>query len=200
MKKINEYNHPYGVLFEFERQLSLFTGAPYVVVTDGCTHALELCMRYDQTTNCEFVAHTYVSILQLMHQLDIDYTLVDKPWLGEYQFIGTRIWDSARLLKEGMYRPGQMQCLSFGNSKPLEIGKIGAILLDDESAYKTLSKMRSDGRDLNIIPWQDQDEFEQGYHYFPSLEHCAIGLEKLPTVDQEPKYYQYPDLREIIIK
>ena len=120
--------------------------------------------------------------------------------MGEYQFLGTRIWDSARLLRENMYRPGQMQCLSFGNSKPLEIGKIGAILLDDEVAYKTLSKMRSDGRDLNIIPWQDQRDFEQGYHYFPSLEHCAVGIEKLPAVDQEPKYCQYPDLREIIIK
>lgn len=199
MKKINEYDHPYGVLFEFERQLSLFTGAPYVVVTDGCTHGVELCMRYDQVTSCSFVHRTYLSIPQMMHQLGIAYDLIDEPWLGEYQFIGTRIWDSARLLRRNMYRPGQMQCLSFGNTKPLELGKVGAILLDDEEAYLTMSKMRSDGRDLRIIPWQDQRKFAQGYHYFPSLEQCAIGIEKLPTIDQEPKYYNYPDLRTITI-
>ena len=158
MKKINEYDHPYGVLFEFEHQLSLFTGAPYVVVTDGCTHGLELCMRYDQVTSCSFVHQTYLSIPQLMYQLDITYNLIEESWIGEYQFIGTRIWDSARLLRKNMYRSGQMQCLSFGNTKPLELGKVGAILLDDEKAYRTISKMRSDGRDLRIIPWQDQKD------------------------------------------
>jgi len=32
-------------LFDFELALAEYTGAPYVVLTDGCTHALELCMR-----------------------------------------------------------------------------------------------------------------------------------------------------------
>jgi hypothetical protein len=157
-------------------------------------------MRYDQVTSCSFVHQTYLSIPQLMYQLNITYNLIEESWIGEYQFIGTRIWDSARLLRKNMYRSGQMQCLSFGNTKPLELGKVGAILLDDEKAYRTISKMRSDGRDLRIIPWQDQKDFEQGYHYFPSLEHCALGIEKLPTINQEPKYYNYPDLRNITIK
>jgi hypothetical protein len=193
-------DHPCRTLFEFEHQLGLFTGAPYVVVTDGCTHAIELCMRYDQVKACSFVHRTYLSIPMLMHQLDISYTLVEKDWLGEYQFEGTRIWDSARLLSNGMYRYGQMQCLSFGHGKPLELGKVGAILLDDYKAYRVLSMMRSDGRDLNIKPWESQQVFDQGYHYCPSLEHCALGIEKLKLVDQEPKYYYYPDLREVIIK
>jgi dTDP-4-amino-4,6-dideoxygalactose transaminase len=64
---------------------------------------------------------------------------------------GTRIWDSARLLKrEGMYRPGQLQCLSFGYTKPLEIGRGGAILTDDvEVSDNILSQQRYDGRDLS---------------------------------------------------
>jgi hypothetical protein len=135
-----------------------------------------------------------------MHKLDISYELTDKQWIGEYQFIGTRIWDSARRLQEGMYRPGQLQCLSFGYSKPLEIGRGGAVLTDDVEVYATLKHQCYDGRDLSISPWQDQKIFKVGYHYKPTIEEAVIGLEKLGMVDQTPKYFEYPDLREITIK
>jgi len=185
---------------EFERALAQFTGAPYAVMTDCCTHAIELCLRYDKSTRVLFPAHTYLSIPMTMHKLGISYDYTDKQWIGEYQFISTRIWDSARLLKQGMYRPGQLQCLSFGHGKPLEIGHGGAILLDDLDAYNTMIRQRYDGRDLNTQPWEDQQEFEIGYHYRPTIEDAIIGLEKLPLVDQTSKYKEYPDLRKVIIK
>jgi len=185
---------------EFERALAQFTGAPYAVMTDCCTHAIELCLRYDKSTRVLFPAHTYLSIPMIMHKLGISYDYTDKQWIGEYQFISTRIWDSARLLKQGMYRPGQLQCLSFGHGKPLEIGHGGAILLDDLDAYNTMIRQRYDGRDLNTQPWEDQQEFEIGYHYRPTIEDAIIGLEKLPLVDQTSKYKEYPDLRKVIIK
>jgi hypothetical protein len=135
-----------------------------------------------------------------MHKLDITYNYTDKLWTGEYQFIGTRVWDSARLLKEGMYRPGQLQCLSFGYDKPLSIGRGGAVLTDDIEIYNTLKHQCYDGRDLSITPWQDQKVFRVGYHYKPTIEEAVKGLELLPSVDQEPKYKEYPDLRGLIIK
>jgi dTDP-4-amino-4,6-dideoxygalactose transaminase len=184
-------------LFEFEQALAKFTGAPYVVATDGCTHALELCFRLHRIKYCEFPAHTYISVPMMLQQLGVHWRMKDGDWIGEYNFYKTPIWDSARLLREGMYRAGQLQCLSFGNGKPLNIGKAGAILLDDKNKYEQLSCMRSDGRDLRISPWQDQKTFDQGYHYCPTLETCQLCIEKLPTVDQEPKYHQYPDLRKI---
>lgn len=187
-------------IYKFEQALGALTGAPYVVMTDSCTHALELCLRYDKVKRCRFTAFTYLSVPMTMHKLDISYGLVgDNEWVGEYPILGTRIWDSARLLRTGMYRQGQMQCLSFGYSKPLDIGRGGAILLDDEAAYNKLIQQRSDGRDLRISPWQDQKVFEVGYHYRPTIEEAEQALEKLPAVDQEPKYYEYPDLREISI-
>jgi dTDP-4-amino-4,6-dideoxygalactose transaminase len=195
----------FAKLFEFEAALAEYTGAPYVVVTDGCTHALELCFRHDKILETTFTPYTYLSIPMLMQQLGVKYEYYPdqfphrQQWIGEYKFEATRIWDSARLLSPGMYRPGMMQCLSFGHSKPLELGKGGAILLDDLDAYNWLSRARSDGRDLRISPWQNQKTFEQGYHYCPTLETCALGLEKLNSVDPEPKYYQYPDLRDIDI-
>jgi hypothetical protein len=134
-----------------------------------------------------------------MRELNVRYELKTDYWntLGEYHFGYTNIWDSARLLKPGMYRAGQKQCVSFGHSKPLDLGRGGAILLDTEWEYNELSKMRSDGRDLRIEPWQNQTTFGEGYHYCPPLETCSLGIEKLPTVDPEPKYHQYPDLRTI---
>lgn len=185
-------------ILKFERALCDFTGAPYAVMTDCCTHAIELCLRYDKVRRTLFPARTYISIPMTMRKLDIGYGFTDEPWVGEYQFATTRIWDSARKLSAGMYRKGQLQCLSFGHDKPLSIGHGGAILLDDAEAYKRLIKQRYDGRDLTISPWQDQRVFEIGYHYRPTIEDAVKGLELLPTVDQTIKCKQYPDLRELI--
>ena len=191
----------FKTIAKFEQAIGALTGAPFVVMTDCCTHAIEMCLRYDQVSYTQFTPYTYLSIPMTMCKLGIVYEYEDiGQWVGEYRFKTTRIWDSARLLQTGMYRPGQMQCLSFGHDKPLSIGHGGAILLDDESAYRTLVRQRSDGRDLTISPWQEQRVFELGYHYRPTIEDAVRGLELLQTLDQEPKYKQYPDLREIIIK
>jgi dTDP-4-amino-4,6-dideoxygalactose transaminase len=188
-------------IYKFESALGLLTGAPFVVMTDCCTHALELCLRYVSPYKVVRIpAHTYISVPMMLRKLDIGYLFEDLDWVGEYQIKETNVWDSARRLQSGMYRKGQMQCLSFGHSKPLDIGRGGAILLDDQQAYETLIRQRSDGRDLKITPWESQKVFDLGYHYRPTIEEAVRGLELLPTVDQTPKYKQYPNLREVIIK
>jgi dTDP-4-amino-4,6-dideoxygalactose transaminase len=186
----------FKALFDFESALAEYTGAPYVVVTDGCTHALELCMRYENIKECQFSAYTYLSVPMMLKQLGIEYTMIDESWTGEYQFKNTRIWDSARRLEPGMYRSGAMQCLSFGWTKPLQLGKVGAILLDDLEAYKKFSRQRSDGRDLNIS-WETETELILGYHYCPTLELCATGIELLSTVEPKSQPGIYPDCRNI---
>jgi len=187
----------FDALFQFEAALAEYTGAPYVVATDGCTHAIELAMRYYQVEHCSFTAYTYISVVQCMRQLGIEYHLTDEFWIGEYQFHGTNIWDSARRLEPSMYRSEQVQCISFGNGKPMQLGRVGAVLLDDATAYQAISCMRSDGRDLNISPWISQQQFGAGYHYCPTLEDCARGLEKLSTLQPQCQQVQYPDLRKI---
>ena len=189
----------FQTLFDFEQRLAEYTGAPYTVVTDGCTHALELCFRLDCITYTEFTAFTYISVPQLMHKLNIAYQLQSDYWytIGEYHFKGTNIWDSARRLEPGMYRVGQKQCVSFGYGKPLQLGKCGAILLDSKAEYLVLSRMRSDGRDLSIAPWQDQRVFEEGYHYCPTLETCQQGIDRLPNITEHITKQQYPDLRAL---
>jgi len=186
----------FKALFDFEAALAEYTGAPYAVVTDGCTHALELCFKYDTVQETSFTACTYLSVPMLMHHLAIKYTLTDETWRGEYQFEGTRIWDSARRLEPGMYRSGQFQCLSFGWTKPLQLGKVGAILTDNPDAYRLFSRQRADGRDLHM-PWESETELILGYHYCPTLESCERGLAMLPTLIPQSQLAVYPDLRKV---
>jgi len=198
--------HGHGMfdkILEFETALAEFTGAPYAVMTDCCTHAIELCMRYDRVEFCAFTPYTYLSIPMLMHKLGIKYVYEETDpaqWVGEYRFRKTRIWDSARRLEHNMYRPGQIQCVSFGHNKPLPIGRGGAILLDDHTAYQALLRMRYDGRDLTIKPWIEQKEFRVGYHYRPTIEEAELGLELLKQyTSQSPREVVYPDCRQISI-
>ena len=191
-------------ILEFEKALAEFTGAPYAIMTDCCTHAIELCLRYDRVRGLKMTPYTYLSVPMTMHKLGIDYVYMDEPeqtWTGEYNFVYTRIWDSARRLEADMYQAGQMQCVSFGHTKPLQIGHGGAILLDNKRAYDMMIKQRYDGRDLNTLPWQSQKAFQIGYHYKPSIEDAVRGLELLEQYQsQEPVFVQYPDLRTITIE
>jgi len=189
----------FQALFDFESALAEYTVAPYVVVTDDCTHAIELCMRYEQVKECQFSAYTYLSVPMTLKHLEIEYTMLDETWTGEYHFKNTRIWDSARRLERNMYRPGAMQCLSFGWTKPLQLGKAGAVLLDDPEAYRTISRQRSDGRDLRI-PWITETELILGWHYCPTLELCVKGLDLLPVTEPKAQPGIYPDCRKIPFK
>lgn len=200
--------HGHGMfdkILKFEQELAAYTGAPYAIMTDCCTHAIELCLRYDRVTKCSFTPYTYLSVPMTMHKLGIDYTYHDhdwQRWIGEYQFIGTRIWDSARRLEPNMYQPGQMQCVSFGHGKPLQVGRGGAILLDDARAYNHLLQMRYDGRNLTVSPWQDQQVFAVGYHYRPTPEEAELAsalLMGLIDLPKTPEFVEYPDLRKITI-
>lgn len=195
---------------EFEEYLSRITGAPYVVATDCCTHAIELCFRLNKPDYVMFTPYTYLSIPMLMKKLEIPFSYIDEKeqtWKGEYKFFNTDVWDSARKLSTGMYREGQKQCLSFGFDKPLNIGRGGAILLDDKDDYIALKEMAYDGRNLDITPWEKQKTFKVGYHYKMTIEEAYQGCKDLmlleafcdnDIIDIE-KNKKYPDLREIEI-
>jgi len=203
MKKIEDYKNPFDIILEFENMLSEYTGAPYVVTTDCCSHAIELSFRYKQfigedLNNISFPARTYISVPHIFKILDIPYELINTEWYGQYKFYGTNIWDSARKLDRNMYLSGQIQCLSFGRTKPIEVGRGGAILLDDKTTYEWLIKSRFDGRDLSISPWENQKEWLVGYHYMMRPEECLRGLNILEEGDINHKYnHIYPDISKI---
>ena len=194
----------YSVLDRFEQQLSNYTGAPYVVLTDSCTHAIELCFRQQGIVGTVGMPrHTYVSALMVLYKLGLTVEFTDEQWQYEYNYKGTNIWDSARGFDYWMYRQGQMQCLSFGHTKRLEIGHGGAILLDNEHDYHTLKRMAYDGRDLSIKPWQNQAEWRVGYHYNMRLEDAVKGYDMLAAEDLKDWNTQrvdYPDVSKLNIQ
>ena len=185
----------------FEHKLETFTGAPYVVTTDCCTHAIELCFRLLKIKTCRFSAHTYISVPMTMKLLGVDYEFSMTPWRDEYQFLGTPVWDSARCLKPDMYRRGQYQCLSFGHTKPLDNVRGGAILLDNEEHYKQLKSMSYDGRDSSYSKMKDQKVFKQGFHYMMRYEECESASKLLDayitTGKFEHEYKPYSDISDL---
>ncbi len=202
MITLNNYTNPFDAIKEFEQAIADYTGAPYCVTTDCCTHAIEISFRlgHDQSA-VSFPARTYLSVPMTMHKLNIPYTLEDRDWKGSYQFIGSNIWDCARHFEQNMYQPGSIQCISFGMSKPLQIGLGGCLLTDNEQIYQRASRMRYDGRDIfNYSPWITQKEFSIGYHYYLRPEECVVGLNLLRNHQFTPqldKHFAYPDCRTI---
>ena len=123
MKTIKDYTNPFQAILDFESAISAYTGAPYCVTTDCCTHAIEIAFRLAHDNSpVSFPAHTYLSVPMTMHKLGIDYQLTDEIWRVSYQFKGSKIWDCARHFEPNMHIPGSIQCISFGMSKPLQIG------------------------------------------------------------------------------
>ena len=186
---------------KFEQELATFTSAPYVVTTDCCTHAIELCFRLLQIKTCRFSAHTYISVPMTMKLLGVEYEFSMTPWRDEYQFLGTPVWDSARCLKPNMYRSRQYQCLSFGHTKPLDNVRGGAILLDNEKHYKQLKSMSYDGRDSSYNNMKDQKVFKQGFHYMMRYEECESASKLLDayitTGKFEHEYKPYSDISDL---
>ena len=192
----------------FEDQLSLYTGAPHVVLTDCCTHALELSLRYqieqgslglgDTVT---IPARTYVSVPLTIANLGLRLDFDDGvEWSGEYQLGFTKIFDSAARFTSGMFnREAKAQCLSFQIKKRLPIGRGGAILTSDPSFAAWARLASYDGRDLTT-PYNSAEHVRvRGFHYYMTPEDAARGLLLLNEIDRHNKdtmdWMHYPDLR-----
>lgn len=202
---IADFGNPFDAIRQFEQEICDYTGAPYAVVTDCCTHAIEMVFRLRPPTEpVKFTCWTYISVLMTMHKLGIDYELIDEAWNGHYSFHGTNVIDSARHFSKNMFKPGTVWCVSFGRTKPLQIGYGGCVLTDDADMAKRLHRMRYDGRDIyNYSPWVDQQEFDLGFHYYLNPEMCVDGINLLRNgtfVEQTPALHAYPDCRKIRIR
>jgi dTDP-4-amino-4,6-dideoxygalactose transaminase len=204
LRTLDSFKNPFQAILDFEAAVCAYTGAPYCVTTDCCTHAIEIAFRLAHDGGpVQFPARTYLSVPMTMRKLNIEYELLDIEWRGGYKFEGSCIYDYARKFEMGMYVPGTIQCISFGMTKPIQIGLGGCLITDDANVYKEASKMRYDGRDIfNFSPWSEQKVFRVGYHYYLRPEECVVGLNLLESQQftlQQDKFYNYPDCRNIII-
>ena len=178
---------------KFETKIAEFYNAPHVVATDCCTHALELCLRYEGYNNIIVPTHTYISIPFTLRKLNLNWKFEYQEWKDFYYLGNTNIIDAAVYWKQNGYIQNTYMCLSFQYKKQLSLGRGGAILLQNKEDYDILKKMSYDGRFPNQ-PWMEQDIDTMGYHYYMTPETALLGLEKLEKVKNEiPKEWNYAD-------
>jgi dTDP-4-amino-4,6-dideoxygalactose transaminase len=161
---------------DFEVALCKYTGAPYAIALDNMSNALFLALYYelnvvktkydsDNYWNNQLIikipANTYPSVACEIKHVGASISFKSIPFAtpylkgtlsryltGPYQLYPTKVWDSALSFTHNMYDSGTHTCLSFtGPYKHLKLGKGGAILTDDENAYKWFKKARFSGRD-----------------------------------------------------
>jgi dTDP-4-amino-4,6-dideoxygalactose transaminase len=142
---------------EFEQKLSEYTGAKYVVAVDNQSNALFLSLYYEKHINktigdtITIPSKTYPSVpCEIIHAgLKVKfYDVEGKTIKGSYQLLGSNVYDSALRFTSNMYLSNTHMCVSFtGPYKHLKLSKGGAILTDDEKAYKWFKKARFSGRD-----------------------------------------------------
>jgi dTDP-4-amino-4,6-dideoxygalactose transaminase len=192
----------FDIVTEFENKIATFFGAPYAVATDCCTHAIELCLRYKNTTSLSIPKNTYLSVPMTACKLGIPFSWVDSKWY-EYYYLSDNIYDAAVLWRQNSYIKESYMCISFQHKKHLKLGRAGMILCDNEVAYKQLKVMSYDGRDLTISPWPAQDIDTIGYHYYITPETAQLGLNKLSEAINTPAtigtYKDYPDISKMSV-
>ena len=194
----------FNTISEFEKQISVFFGAPYAVAVDCCTHGIELCLRLTSTSKITVPKRTYLSVPFLANKLGLELEWRDEDWKDFYilNYDDKKIIDAAVLWKQNSYIPNTMMSISFQFQKHLSLGRGGMILCDNENEAKMLKKMSYDGR-LPNIPWRDQDIDTLGFHYYMTPETAQLGLNKLQeAINTPPRKWavtDWPDLTKMKI-
>jgi dTDP-4-amino-4,6-dideoxygalactose transaminase len=200
----------YKITEEFEKVLSDYTGAPYVVTVDNQSNALFLCMMYENVKDIEIEipSRTYPSVpCEIIHAGGkVKFLPVDGNTIkGAYQLSPTNIWDSALRFTNDMYIPNSHMCISFtGPYKHFKLSKGGAILTDNEEAYFWFKRARYSGRRECSY---HEDYFDMlGWNFYMMPELAARGLLLMnqfycdgKPISNEDLELPYPDLSKFEI-
>jgi dTDP-4-amino-4,6-dideoxygalactose transaminase len=209
-------NGVYKITEEFEKSLSDYTGAPYVITVDNQSNALFLSLYYEKNVKksitSEYVcipSRTYPSVpCEIIHAgLKVQFDSVNgKTLRGAYNLQGTNIWDSALRFTSNMYISNTHMCISFtGPYKHFKLSKGGAILTDNYDAYLWFKRARYSGR--RECSYHD-DYFDMlGWNFYMMPELSTRGLllmNQFYNTDGSKKHNEdlelpYPDLSKFEI-
>ena len=209
-------NGVHKITEEFEKALSDYTDAPYVVCLDNMSNALFLSLYYEhnvknniKSETIGIPSRTYPSVpCEIIHAgLKVVFREVEGNTLkGAYQLIGSNVWDSALRFTADMYITHSHMCVSFtGPYKHFKLSKGGAILTDSYEAYLWFKRARFSGR--RECSYHD-DYFDMlGWNFYMMPELAARGLllmQQFYNVDGTKKHLEdlelpYPDLSKFKI-
>lgn len=192
---------PYQSVRDFENALCERTGARFAVSASTCTNALLLCCAYLQVGEVTIPKHTYIGVAQSILNAGGRISFDDRDWIGGYQLKPYPIFDCARRFTENMFVPQSFVCISFNTTKIVKHPDGGgAILLDDESAYEKLKKMRFDGRTEGVAVKDDKPV--RGYRCNIKPSHASgllLALRDTPRANADLPNDKYPDLSKFTI-
>jgi dTDP-4-amino-4,6-dideoxygalactose transaminase len=209
-------NGVYKITGDFEKALSDYTGAPYVVCLDNMSNGLFLSLYYENNVMKNIPSgivtipnRTYPSVpCEIIHAgLRVEFERVSGNCIkGAYQLKGTNVWDSALRFTADMYIPGTHMNVSFtGPYKHFKLSKGGAILTDNLNAYLWFKRARYSGR--RECSYHD-DYFDMlGWNFYMMPELAARGLllmNQFYNIDGSKKHNEdlelpYPDLSKFEI-
>lgn len=198
-----KWDDPREIIDIFEKKLADYSGSNYAVLTDCCSNAIFLCLKYlDHKGKVEVPKHTYVSVpMQVIHA-GAKLEFIEMPWQGIYRLAGTNIIDGAGRFRPGMYEDKlALHTLSFQIKKRVPIGKGGAILTNSKAAYEWLKLASYDGRDLTT-PYDSVGHVKNlGWHFYMTPEDAARGIlimdELGSDLDDVMSSNNYPDLTKM---
>jgi dTDP-4-amino-4,6-dideoxygalactose transaminase len=191
-------NGVYKITESFEKELSKYTGAPYVVTVDNASNALFLALMYENIKGKEITipCRTYPSVpCEIIHAGGkVKFEKVDgKKIKGAYKLEPTNVWDSALRFTHNMYIPGQHMCISFtGPYKHFKLSKGGAILTDNHEAYLWFKRARYSGR--RECSYHDDNFDMLGWNFYMMPELAARGLLLMNQFYDGENPKQLPDL------
>jgi dTDP-4-amino-4,6-dideoxygalactose transaminase len=209
-------NGIYKITEDFEKALSDYTGAPYVVTVDNQSNALFLSLYYEkniknsiETDTITIPSRTYPSVpCEIIHAgLKVDFEPVEgKTITGAYNLVGSNVWDSALRFTTDMYIPNTHMCISFtGPYKHFKLSKGGAILTDSHEAYLWFKRARYSGR--RECSYHDDNFDMLGWNFYMMPELATRGMllmGQFYNIDGSKKQNQdlelpYPDLSKFEI-
>ena len=205
-------NGVHKITEDFEKELSKYTGAKYVITVDNQSNGLFLALMYEKIKGMEIEipSRTYPSVpCEIIHAGGkVKFKPVDGETLkGSYQLYPTNVWDSALSFTYNMYKPGTHMCISFtGPYKTFKLSKGGAILTDNHDAYLWFKRARFSGR--RECSYHDDNLDMIGWNFYMMPELSARGLllinQFYDNTTGEPKVIEdlelrYPDLSKFKI-
>jgi dTDP-4-amino-4,6-dideoxygalactose transaminase len=188
----------YKITEDFEKALSDYTGAPYVITVDNASNALFLALMYEKVKGQEITipCRTYPSVpCEIIHAgAKVNFKEMEgKKIKGAYQLEPTKVWDSALRFTSGMYIPDTHMCISFtGPYKHFKLSKGGAILTDSEEAYFWFKRARYSGRRECSYHEDNLDMIGWNFYMMPEL--AARGLLMINQFYHEGKPIHNEDL------
>ena len=195
----------YKITEDFEKALSDYTGAPYVITVDNASNALFLALMHEKVKGQEITipCRTYPSVpCEIIHAgAKVNFKEMEgKKIKGAYQLEPTKVWDSALRFTSGMYIPDTHMCISFtGPYKHFKLSKGGAILTDNEDAFFWFKRARYSGRRECSYHEDNLDMIGWNFYMMPEL--AARGLLMInqfyhegKPIDNEDLELPYPDL------